>query len=144
MIWKLLYLWESISLAEQNSKQSHLQSKSLHRIRAGRHFFGTENVTWAGFGPIGNTEKKVWAYYEQLLRRFFHVFGCKNFFEFFFENVVASSLKSCIISNRAKFKINCVLLYWMHLPARLLYSDFGCASRIHKYAATKGGGGIRL
>ena len=28
-------------------------------------------------------------------------------------------------SNRAKFTINCVLLYWRHLPARLLYNDFG-------------------
>ena len=27
-------------------------------------------------------------------------------------------------SNRAKFTINCVLLYWRHLPARLLYNDF--------------------
>ena len=27
-------------------------------VSAGRHFYGTENVIWAGFGPIGNTEKK--------------------------------------------------------------------------------------
>ena len=44
------------------------QSKSLYKSRAGRHFYGTENVIWAGYGPIGNTEKKVWADYEQLLR----------------------------------------------------------------------------
>ena len=30
---------------------------------AGTNFYGTENVIWAGFGPIGNTEKKVWANY---------------------------------------------------------------------------------
>ena len=35
-----------------------MESKSLYRSRAGRHFYGTENVIWAGFGPIGNTEKK--------------------------------------------------------------------------------------
>ena len=33
-------------------------AKSLYRSRAGRHFFETENMIWAGFGPIGNTEKK--------------------------------------------------------------------------------------
>ena len=32
--------------------------KSLYRSRAGRHFYGTENEIWAGFGPVGNTEKK--------------------------------------------------------------------------------------
>ena len=40
-----------------------------------RHFYGTENVIWAGFGPIGNTGKKNWADYEQLLRM-----GAKYFF----------------------------------------------------------------
>ena len=35
-----------------------LTPKSLYRCRAERHFYGTENVIWAGFGPIGNTEKK--------------------------------------------------------------------------------------
>ena len=39
-------------------------------------FYGIE--IWAGFGPIGSTEKRVWADYE-LLRVFFHVFrGKKN------------------------------------------------------------------
>ena len=33
-------------------------AKSLHKRRAGRHFYGTENEIWAGFGPVGNTEKK--------------------------------------------------------------------------------------
>ena len=32
-----------------------------------------ENVFWAGVWPIGNTEKKVWADYEQL---FVAVFSC--------------------------------------------------------------------
>ena len=35
------------------------QTKSLYRSRAGRHVYGTENEIWAGFGPVGNTEKKV-------------------------------------------------------------------------------------
>ena len=34
------------------------EPKSLYRSRARRHFYGTENVIWVGFGPIGNTEKK--------------------------------------------------------------------------------------
>jgi hypothetical protein len=33
-------------------------TKSLYRSRAGRHFYGTENEIWAGFGPVGNTEEK--------------------------------------------------------------------------------------
>ena len=33
--------------------------KLLYRSRAGRHFYGTENVFWAGFGSFGNTEKKL-------------------------------------------------------------------------------------
>ena len=38
---------------------------------------------WAGFGPVGNTEKK-WAYYEQLLRAFFSRFsGAKKSLNFF-------------------------------------------------------------
>ena len=36
-----------------------LKPKSLYRSRAGRHFYGTENVIWADFGPVGNTEKKI-------------------------------------------------------------------------------------
>ena len=54
--------------------------KSLYRSRtAGRYFYGTENEIWAGFGPVGNTEKKMGADYEQLLRAFFSCFhGQKN------------------------------------------------------------------
>ena len=35
-----------------------VRPKSLFGSCAGTHFYGTENVIWAGFGPIGNTEKK--------------------------------------------------------------------------------------
>ena len=31
-------------------------------------FYGTGIEIWAGFGPIGNTEKRVWADYEQLFK----------------------------------------------------------------------------
>ena len=30
---------------------------------------------WAGFGPVCNTEKKIWADYEQLLRVLFFMFS---------------------------------------------------------------------
>ena len=57
-------------------------------------FYGTGIEIWAGFGPVGNTEKKVWADYEQLLRVVFSTFlGQKKYI---FENIVASALKSCI------------------------------------------------
>ena len=49
--------------------------KSLYRSHGGRHFYGTANEIWASFGPVGNTEKKFGADYEQLLRAFFK----KNF-----------------------------------------------------------------
>ena len=35
--------------------------------RAVSSYYGTEIEIWAGFGPVGNTEKKHWADYEQLL-----------------------------------------------------------------------------
>ena len=37
-------------------------------------FYGTENVIWAVFAPVGNTENKNWADYEQLLRVVFSCF----------------------------------------------------------------------
>ena len=42
------------------------QPKSLYRSRAGRHFYGTENEIWAGFGLVGNTENEIGTDYEQL------------------------------------------------------------------------------
>ena len=74
----------------------YFSTKSLYRSRAGRHFYGTENVIWAGFGPIGNTEKKSWAIMSNFLGWFFRVCGCKKFILKNVENVVASALKSCI------------------------------------------------
>ena len=54
-------------------------AKSLYRSHAGRHFYGTENEIWAGFGPVGNTEKKIggqlWVTFEG---GFFMFSGAKN------------------------------------------------------------------
>jgi hypothetical protein len=67
----------------QYTENEDLKPKSLCRSCIGRHFYGTENVIWAGFGPIGNTEKKVWADYEQLLRTVFSCFWVqKNYKKF--------------------------------------------------------------
>ncbi len=126
----------------------YLNTKPLDRSRAGRHFYGTENVFWAGFGPVGNTGKKsAWADYEQLLRAVFSCFqGQKNiakFFwkypsvrteklhkisltKFFFWNFFDPQNMKKPFSNRAKIVYDCVLLYWRHLLARLLYNDFDC------------------
>ena len=55
-------------------------------------FYGTGIEIWAGFGPVGNTEKKNWAEYEQLLRLVFSCFhGQKKI-----KNIVVSALESCI------------------------------------------------
>ena len=42
------------------------QSHYICRSPAGRHFYGTENEIWAGFGPVGNNEKKFWTNHEKL------------------------------------------------------------------------------
>ena len=39
------------------------------------NFYGTKIEIWDGFGPVDNTEKKIGAYYEQLLRSFFSFFS---------------------------------------------------------------------
>ena len=60
------------------------------------NFYGKEIEIWAGFGPVGNT-KKNWADYEQLLKAVFSCFqGQKKTFKIYFENILASTLKSCI------------------------------------------------
>ena len=46
-------------------------------------FYGTGIEVWPGFGPIGSTEKKVWADYEQLLRVVFLCFQGKKKIFFF-------------------------------------------------------------
>ena len=45
------------------------------------NLYGTEIEIWAGFGPVGYTEKINWANYEQLLRAVFHVFMGNFFFK---------------------------------------------------------------
>jgi hypothetical protein len=67
--------------------------KLLYRSRAGRDFYGTESEIWAGFGPVGNTEKKIGVDYKQLLSAFFSCFQRQNF-------VFYSFLKYCSV--RAK------------------------------------------
>ena len=47
-------------IEEEKNQINHqqFQPKSLYRSRAQRHFYGTENEIWAGFMPVGNSEKK--------------------------------------------------------------------------------------
>ena len=67
--------WIVILNLLQNKRCKYIsQTKSLYRSRAGRHFYGTENEIWAGFGPVGNTEKKWGADYGQILRVVFPCF----------------------------------------------------------------------
>ena len=35
------------------------QAKSLYKSPALSNFYETENQVWTGFGPLGNTEKKI-------------------------------------------------------------------------------------
>jgi hypothetical protein len=73
-----------------------VENKSLYISREGRHFYGTKNEIWAGFGSVGNTEKKFGADYEQLLRVIFFMFSGEKSSIIFFLNIVASALKCCI------------------------------------------------
>ena len=34
--------------------------KSIYISCAVSNFYGTEIEIWAGFGPVGNTEKRIW------------------------------------------------------------------------------------
>ena len=48
-----------------------MQPKSLYISQAVINFRGAEIDIWAGFGLVGNTEKKIWTEYEQLYRVYF-------------------------------------------------------------------------
>ena len=64
-----------------------------------KDFYGTEIEIWAGFGPVGINEKKIWVDYEQLLRQL----------------------------HKMKLKKPSLFLkqfYQRHLTAGLLYNDF--------------------
>ena len=97
-----------IELVDKNEIQNRdvttvewLLPKSLYRSCAGRHFYGTENEIWAGFRPVGNTEKKLGGDHEQLLRVFLSCFQGQKKIKFF-QNIVASALKCCIVRKPKK------------------------------------------
>ena len=54
---------------------------------------------WADFGPVGNIEKKNWVDYEQFFEAVFFMFPGTKFFQISFKNIIASTLKSCVILN---------------------------------------------
>ena len=71
----------------------------LYRNCAGSHLYGTEYEIWADFGPVGNTEKKNWAVkYSTFEGVFLSFHGQKKMKKLtFLKNIVATSLKSCLI-----------------------------------------------
>ena len=76
--------------------------KSLYR----RHFCGTENEIWAGFGPVGTTEKKMEVNYEQLLRAVFSCFqGQKTQLNFF--------SKYCSVRTNKMHTISLIFFFWI-------------------------------
>ena len=75
--------------------------KSLYISHVVSNFYWTEIEIWAGFGPVGNTEKN-WADYEKLLRSVFSCFQGQNFFKTIFKHILVSALKSCIKWNNKK------------------------------------------
>ena len=86
------------------------------------NFYETEIEILAGFGSVGNTEKKVEPIMSNFWGRLCHVFMGKKIF--FSGNIVVSALKSCIkwreknlifhrnlIMNRPRNISNCFLPY---------------------------------
>ena len=62
-----------------------------------RDFYGTTIGIWAGFGPIGSTEKKGLGQLRATFEGVFFMFlGAKKMLKFILESIVASALKSCI------------------------------------------------
>ena len=57
--------------------------KSLYISRAVSNFYGTEIKIWAGFGPVGNTEKNLGPIMSNFEVVFFCVFRGENKFKFF-------------------------------------------------------------
>ena len=55
-------------------------------------FYGTGIEIWAGSGPVGINEKKIWVDYDQLLGHFFSSFHVQKKIK----NILGSALKSCI------------------------------------------------
>ena len=67
----------------------YIYPKSLHISRAVSNFYGTEIKIWAGFGSVGNTEKKIGPKMSNFRGRFFHVFMGKKTFKFFLDTVAS-------------------------------------------------------
>ena len=104
-------------------------SKSLYRSHTGRHFYGTENVIWAGFWPIGNTEKTNFGQImSNFWEHFFHVFGV--YFFKIFVNPIASKLKSCIIDLKKRNFLNFSWIFFWNK------TDFFRAVQILKFECT--------
>ena len=91
----------------QNPRFGLFWPNSLYRNCAGSHFYG-KNVRFVWlWADCQYSKKKSGADYEELLRAVFSCFhGQKNIW--FFLNIVASALKSCIIS-LSDFFFNCFL-----------------------------------
>ena len=87
--------------ADNKGKQTQTHTL-LHRKENRRvvpRFHIMKNQFWAvGCGLSWTVGKRVWADYEQLLRPVFHFFSVKKFIFYFFENTIASALKSCIFN----------------------------------------------
>ena len=73
------------------------QSPYMYRSRAGRHFMEQKMRFGLVLGWLA-VLKKNWANYEQMSRAVFSCFQEQKKIRRIFKNIVASALKSCIIS----------------------------------------------
>ena len=87
--------------------------KSLYISHKVTNFYGTEIEIWAGFGPVGNTEKIILGrLYEQLLRAVFSCFQGQKIFNFFqkYCNVRAKKLHNIFFIYFFKISIMTLIL----------------------------------
>ena len=86
-VWRLNGFWPQIR-EQMSGLEISYYGKSI--LGCGQ-WSGLWAVVWAGLW-----NKRVWANHEQLLGPVFSFFRGQNIFWFFFENTLASALKSCI------------------------------------------------
>ena len=68
----------SLPLKRDTKLSRYIQAKSFCISREVNNFFETEIQIWAGFGPIGDTEKKIGDDCEQLSEGGFFMFSWAN------------------------------------------------------------------
>ena len=112
--------------AFKNFVRNQILAKSLHRSCTWRHFYGTENEIWIGFGPVVNTEKKIggwlWATFEGVFSCFQ---GQKIFFLFKYCSIRSKRLHNMKVGNPPKYfniyRTRAIIIALVYMPRILSF-----------------------